>query len=89
LRVVDHGNAGKDRKGAQEALKLARSADKVIVARGKKVVTFNMKADAPDDETLLAHILGPTGNLRAPTLRRAKTLLVGFNEDLYRQVLGG
>ncbi len=47
-----------------------------------------MKKEPPDDETLTAHLLGPTGNLRAPTLRLGRTLLVGFSEAVYRQVLG-
>ena len=47
-----------------------------------------MKKDPPDDDTLAAHVLGPTGNLRAPTLRRGKTLLIGFSEEAYREVLG-
>ena len=33
-------------------------------------------------------MLGPTGNLRAPTLRVGKTTLVGFNEEAYDSVLG-
>jgi arsenate reductase-like glutaredoxin family protein len=69
-------------------LALARTADKVVVARGKKVVTFDMKKEPPDDDMLAAHLLGPTGNLRAPTLRKGKTLLVGFGEEAYRQVFG-
>ena len=81
-------DATKDRKGRDEALKLARTAAKVVVARGKKVVTFDMKREPPDDETLAAYLLGPTGNLKAPTLRKGGTLLVGFGEDAYRQVLG-
>jgi arsenate reductase-like glutaredoxin family protein len=80
-------DAGKDRRGREEALALARQADKVVVAKGKKVVSFDMKKDAPDDEALLAHLLGPTGNLRAPTLRKGKTLLVGFSEEAYRYYL--
>jgi arsenate reductase-like glutaredoxin family protein len=60
-----------------------------VVGRGKKVVTFDMKNDPPDDETLLAHLLGPTGNLKAPTLRKGRTLLVGFSEEAYRVTLGG
>jgi hypothetical protein len=60
-----------------------------VVARGKKVVVFDMKHDPPDDDTLAAHLLGPTGNLKAPTLRTGDTLLVGFGEEAYRQVLGG
>ncbi len=82
-------DATKERKGRDEALALARSADRVVVARGKKVVSFDMRKEPPDDDTLAAHLLGPTGNLRAPTLRRGRTLLVGFSEDAYRQVLGG
>jgi arsenate reductase-like glutaredoxin family protein len=81
-------DATKERRGRDEALKLARAVERVVVAKGKKVITFDMTHDPPDDETLLAHLLGPTGNLRAPTLRRGQTLLVGFHEDAYRQVLG-
>jgi hypothetical protein len=35
---------------------------------------------------LLAALLGPTGNLRAPTIRRGMMLLVGFDEEMYRRV---
>lgn len=77
----------KAKLGAADALKHARQADRVIVAKGKKVTTFDMKKDAPDDETLLKHMLGPTGNLRAPTIRRGKSLLVGFNEEMYAKTL--
>jgi arsenate reductase-like glutaredoxin family protein len=88
-QVAATADAGKDRRGRAEALALAKTVDKIIAAKGKKVVTFDLKADPPDEETLLAHMLGPTGNLRAPTLRRGRTLLVGFNEEAYQQVLGG
>jgi arsenate reductase-like glutaredoxin family protein len=84
--VVD---ATKEKKGREEALQLAKAADRVVVARGKKVVTFDMKKDPPDDDTLASYLLGPTGNLKAPTLRRSQTLLVGFGEEAYKQVLGG
>ena len=40
----------------------------------------------PRDEAIDA-MLGPTGNLRAPTVRSGKTLLVGFNEEQYNEVL--
>jgi len=73
--------------GPTEALALAHEADRVVAARGKKVVTFDMKKDRPDDEALLAVLLGPTGNLRAPAAVVGKTLVVGFNEEVYREVL--
>ena len=31
-------------------------------------------------------MLGPTGNLRAPTLRVGKTVIVGFNDEAYASV---
>jgi hypothetical protein len=83
--VVD---ATKDRRGRDEALKLARSAQRVVAARGKKIVVFDMVNDPPDDDTLAAHLLGPSGNLKAPTLRIGETLVVGFGEEAYRQVFG-
>jgi hypothetical protein len=51
------------------------------------VVRFDMAKSPPDDDTLVSHLLGPTGNLRAPTLRLGNTLLVGFHEDTYREYL--
>jgi len=78
----------KDRRGRDEALKLAKSAGRVVASRGKKIVIFDMKKDPPDDDTLAAHLLGPSGNLKAPTLRVGETLLVGFGEEAYRQELG-
>jgi hypothetical protein len=87
--VADEANASKDRRGREEALALARSVDRIIVARGKNVVTFDLKKDAPDEDTLATHLLGPTGNLRAPTVRKGRTLLVGFSDAAYRELLGG
>jgi hypothetical protein len=80
-------DAGKERKGRDEALRIAKSAARVVVGRGKKVVVFDMKKAPPGDDELAAVILGPTGNLKAPTLRVGDTLLVGFSEETYRQVL--
>jgi hypothetical protein len=72
--------------GRAEALKLAKSAHRVVTGRGKNPVTFDMVNDPPDDATLAAAILGPSGNLKAPTIRIGDTLLVGFNESAYRRV---
>ncbi len=80
-------DAKKVKKGRDEALALARAADTVVVARGKKVLTYDMKAPPTDDE-LAAALLGPTGNLKAPTLRIGRLLLVGFGEAAYQQVFG-
>jgi arsenate reductase-like glutaredoxin family protein len=88
IDVKETVNAAKVRFEPAEALKMARGASRVVVAKGKKVVTFDMKHDPPDDETLLAHIIGPSGKLRAPVIRRGSTMLVGFAEQEFARVLG-
>ena len=81
-------DATKVRMGPTDALALVAAVSKVVAARGTAVRTFDLTADKPDTDTLLAHLIGPTGNLRAPTARVGKTLLVGFHPDMYDEVLG-
>ena len=69
----------------KEAAGLAKQASKVIVAKGKKVTEF---AGGKASKEVVQARLGPTGNLRAPTIRKGKTLLVGFNEEVFGKVLG-
>lgn len=56
------------------------------VAKGKKRASF--AGGDPDDEQV-AQLLGPTGNLRAPTLEVGRTVVVGFDQELYEEVFGG
>ena len=70
----------------KDALALAAEVDEIIMAKGKSVVHLNMKKDKPDAATLKGLLLGPTGNLRAPTLRVGRTLIVGFDEATYNRV---
>jgi arsenate reductase-like glutaredoxin family protein len=74
-------------KGAQALAALA-GVDELYVAKGKRVVHVDLRKGKPDKSALLELLLGPTGNLRAPTLRKGRTLLVGFDDGTYRQVLG-
>jgi hypothetical protein len=73
--------------GRAEALKLLAGMKRLVAARGKKIAEFDLTEARPDDDTLLAHLLGPTGNLRAPSAKVGDTLLVGFNEDMYQRFL--
>lgn len=82
--IVD---AKKTRMGGKEALALAKTVDEIYASKGTKLVHLDMKKERPDAAALLAVLLGPSGNLRAPTLRVGRTLLVGFHEDSYRKVL--
>jgi arsenate reductase-like glutaredoxin family protein len=81
--VVD---ARKQPLGKAEALKLAGEVDEIYAAKGTKMVHFDQRKQKPSAEDLLAVLLGPTGNLRAPTARIGRTLLVGFSQDMYKQI---
>ena len=69
-------------------MELAGAANDIWVAKGKKVVHVNMKKDPPDAASLAKLLLGPTGNLRAPALRKGKTLIVGYDRATYEEVFG-
>ena len=56
----------------------------VLIAKGKKVLRF--EATARQKADILSAVMGPSGNLRAPSLLADKTLWVGFNEELYGEL---
>ena len=70
--------------GKSDAAAIAKAASKVYVAKGKKVA--NWKPAGKAGAEMVAAMLGPTGNLRAPCLRVGKTVIVGFNEELYSEI---
>ena len=58
----------------------------LYVARGKKLVHFDLKKKYDEDE-IAGLILGRSGTLRAPVLRVGKKLIVGFNEEALGEAL--
>ena len=66
---------------------LFENVDEVYAARGKKIVHFDLKAGTPNRKEMAEILLGRTGNLRAPTVRSGKTLIVGYNDDIYSEIL--
>jgi arsenate reductase-like glutaredoxin family protein len=74
--------------GPRDARALLDGAHELIAARGKKVERVDLRKGPPDKATVARLMIGPSGNLRAPTLRVGRKVLVGFDEDSYRKVLG-
>ena len=66
----------------KEAKALLASVSTVIVAKGKAYREMSA-ADATIDD-----LRGPTGNFRAPMIRKGKTLLVGFHPPTLDSLLG-
>ena len=81
-------NAKKTILANPEALGLLSQVDELYATKGTKVIHVNLKTARPDDETLLSLVIGPSGKLRAPTLKKGRTLIVGFDEATYQHVFG-
>lgn len=58
-------------------------ASRVVVAKGKRVLTFAPRQADFDRDAFAAAVIGPSGNLRAPTARVGTTFYVGFNDEAY------
>ena len=59
----------------------------LYVAKGKKTIHFDLANARPSDEEILNLILGRSGTLRAPALRRGTVFVVGFNPDILSDTL--
>lgn len=74
--------------GLSDALALVEQADRLVVAKGKKLTVLDLGAESPTEDAVAKLMLGPTGNLRAPTLRVGRTLVVGYNEQALAETFG-
>ena len=88
IAVADQTDAKKATIKGDAALAVLRDVDEVYVAKGKRVVHLDFRREKPTRAELLGLLLGPTGNLRAPTLRKGRTLIVGFDEPTYTRIIG-
>jgi arsenate reductase-like glutaredoxin family protein len=88
ITVTARRDAKKEPIKGDAALAVLKDVDQVYAAKGRQVVHFDLRRDKPAKAELLGVLLGPTGNLRAPTLRKGRTLVVGFDEETYARVLG-
>jgi arsenate reductase-like glutaredoxin family protein len=88
VTVTTQADAKKATIKGDAALGVLKDVDEIYVAKGKRIVHVDLRRDKPPRADLLALLLGPTGNLRAPTLRKKRTLIVGFDETTYKDQLG-
>lgn len=88
IEVKQQEDARKTPLVETDALNLINQVNDLYVTRGTKVIYINLKSERPDDEALLGLLIGPSGKLRAPTLKIGKTLVVGFDQATYEKVVG-
>ena len=83
IEITEVVEARKQKIEGDDAWDILSSTSELVVGRGKKFQVFDPKKD--DKEAILKVCLGRTGNLRAPTLKLADRIVVGFNDDMYEQ----
>ena len=86
MTIRETVNATKQRYGDKDLMKVLGDATRVIVAKGQKTVEFDLAKDPPAKADLIKACLGPSGNLRAPAIRKGKTWVIGFHADTYGEL---
>lgn len=86
IESVTQVNAKKTALREKEAFEIVRQVDEIYAIKGKKVIHLDLRKEKPDKASLKGILLGHTGNLRAPTLRIGRKLLVGFDQETYQKV---
>ncbi len=82
-KILEQLDARKVRIDADEALQMVAKVNQISVVKGKKLLHVDLKKSPLEEQELLKLIIGPSGNLRAPSIRRGKKMIVGFNAQLY------
>ena len=72
---------------ADGALALLEGITDLYVAKGKKTVHMELTDQRPSDDEILKLILGRSGTLRAPAIRKGSVMVVGFNPDILSDTL--
>jgi|YNPBryunderm2012_1023409.scaffolds.fasta_scaffold74810_1 arsenate reductase-like glutaredoxin family protein len=88
VTVAEQADATKHKIDGEAALQLLNGLKTLIAVKGKKIERVDL-GKPQDKENLLSLMIGPTGNLRAPTARVGKTMIVGFSEEAYSEIFSG
>jgi len=86
VKIGEVVDARKNVIKAAAAWELFQDADSLHVGKGKRTVVF--RPDPASQEEILKETLGRTGNLRAPTLRIGKVFYIGYNDSMYKELMG-
>lgn len=79
--IATERSARKEPFSDKDVRDLLKQVGTVVIAKGKKSNRLEAKKVKPAD------LKGPTGNYRAPIVRRGKTLIVGFSPDTLDEIL--
>lgn len=88
ITISETVDARKTRYEPKDAISFVRQADEAWIARGKTVHKLAFKKQDVADADLLKLIIGPSGFLRAPIIRRGRKIFIGFDAEQYAAFLG-
>jgi len=83
LQVAEIIDARKQKFDSAALRSLFRGGSRLIAAKGKKLAEFDLESSKIDWSAIEAAVLGPSGTLRAPTLRVGKKFYVGFSPEAW------
>ena len=86
IKVETRVFANKEKINSKDAWKMMQSATLIRTGKGKKKQVWNPTSD--DKTEILKDVIGPSGNLRAPTWKIGNEFVVGFNPELYAEIFG-
>jgi arsenate reductase-like glutaredoxin family protein len=81
LEVRERVDARRTRIGPSALSKVVDGAKTVLVSNGRSVARYDLKGSGRASSEMYARMVGPTGNLRAPTLKRGGLVVVGYHAD--------
>lgn len=85
LTIDVQDDARKRKIDSEAAWDIIRKFDSVIIGKGKKAVTYT--PDEASKEAVLKAAMGRSGNLRAPAVEVGNKLVIGFNEQMYKEFI--
>lgn len=84
---ADTEDARKIKKTQEELIKLGHKHKRIISIKGKKPIDIDVKKEDITPAALLGLLVGPSGNLRAPTISVGPVLVIGFEPEIYADIL--
>ena len=83
IQILEEVSANK-KLNEMHASNLLKEASKIIIFKGKKISCFRVRDEK--ETSIIPLMLGPTGNLRAPSIIYGDTIVIGFNEEKFEEI---
>lgn len=80
-------NVRKEPVSKAKAMKIAKEMKQIHAKVGAKLKSWDLSKEKMSNEELNKALIGRSGDMRAPVLIVGKTLMAGFDESTYKNLL--